>query len=174
VKQFVSGKLGSLDQAPTPTFLDALSSICAVLEWDMIPVADLSGAKLKLSSASPERTKACRANADDNRQKFLTALVAAAALNDDISKEKALKRQLHVEAMKTCYRKLRSALRPNGVRGGATKVEVKVGESLVCCTEKEDVHRECLSRNRNHFAQAKGTPWTVYPLCCVGTSATRF
>ena len=166
-KTWISGSRTNTDVS------EALSSICAILEWDIIPVVDLSGAKLQLTSAQKD-LKACRAKAAENRQKFLTALVAAAALNDDISKEKALKRQLHVEAMKSCYRKLRSALRPPGIRGGITKVEVKVGNSLVCYTEKADVHRECLCRNRRHFAQAKGTPWTVYPLCCVGTSATRF
>jgi hypothetical protein len=96
-------------------------------------------------------------------------------LKNDISKEKALKRQLHVEAMKSCYGKLRSALRPNGIRGGIlTMVKVKVQGELIAYTEKGDVHRECLSHNRKHFNQAAGTPWTIYPLSELGTKATKF
>jgi hypothetical protein len=41
-------------------------------------------------------------------------------------------------------------------------------------TEKADVHRECLQRNRKHFNQAAGTPFTIYPLSEVGTKATKF
>jgi hypothetical protein len=44
--------------------------------------------------------------------------------------------------MKACYRKLRSALHPIGLRGGITKVEVKIDGKLVAYTEKADVHRE--------------------------------
>jgi hypothetical protein len=117
----------------------------------------------------------CRAHAAENRQKFLSKLIEAAALqNDMISREKALKRQLHVEAMKSYYKKLRSALRPNGLCGGITKVEVKVNETLVAYTEKADVHRKCLNQNRRHFNQVAGTPFTIYPLSEVGTKATKF
>jgi hypothetical protein len=53
-------------------------------------------------------------------------------------------------------------------------VEVNVQGELIAYTEKGDVHRECLSRNRKHFNQAAGTPWTIYPLSELGTKATKF
>jgi hypothetical protein len=147
--------------------------ICSVLEWDRIPTVSLKEAKIELAQAHTD-LKACRANATENRQQFLTSLVEAAAIQNDISREKPLKRQLHVEAMKSCYRKLRSALKPPGRQGGSTMVEVKVNDKLVAYTKKTDVHRECLQRNRRHFNQADGTPWTIYPLSEVGTRATHF
>jgi hypothetical protein len=146
--------------------------ICAVL--GCIPTISLREAKIELAQAHTD-LKACRANATENRQQFLTALVEAAAIQNDISREKALKRQLHVEAMKSCYQKLRSALRPPERQGGITMVEVKVNDKLVVYTEKADVHREYLQRNRRHFTnQADGTPWAIYPLSKVGTRATQF
>jgi hypothetical protein len=167
-KTFISGLKNHTDVP------DALSTICADLQWDAIPSIPLKAAKTELQQAQKE-LKECRAHATENRQKFLTKkMIEAAALQDDISREKALKRQLHVEAMKSCYKKLRSALRPNRLRGGITKVEVKVNETLVAYTEKADVHRECLQRNRKHFNQAAGTPFTIYPLSEVGTKATKF
>jgi hypothetical protein len=45
---------------------------------------------------------------------------------------------------------------------------------VIAYTKKEDVHRECLCRNRRHFNQAAGTPWTIYPLSEVSTKATKF
>jgi hypothetical protein len=166
-KTFISGTRNKTDVS------EALSSISAVLEWDVIPSPPLKEAKLELSQLQQD-LKACRAHAAENRQTFLSTLVEAAALQNDISRGKALKRQLHVEAMKACYRKLRSALRPTGLRGGITKVEVKIDGKLVAYTEKADVYRECLNRNKQHFNQAAGTPWTIYPLSEVGTKATKF
>jgi hypothetical protein len=162
-KTFISGLKNHTDVS------DALSIICADLQWDVIPSIPLKAAKTELQQAQKE-LKECRAHATENRQKFLTKMIESAALQDDISREKALKRQLHVEAMKSCYKKLRSALQPNGLRGGITKVEVKVNDTLVAYTEKADVHRECLQRNRKHFNQAAGTPFTIYPLSEVGTN----
>ena len=166
-KTYVSGTMNKCDVTI------ALSAICYDLEWDTIPTVDLRTAKLELAQAQKD-LQGCRTHAAENRQKFISKLVAAAALQNDTTREKALKRQLHVEAMKSCYRKLRSALRPTSLRGGITKVEVKIGETTVAYTEKADVHRECLERNRRHFNQAAGTPWTIYPLSEVGTSATKF
>jgi hypothetical protein len=157
----------------TAVFDALLSMICADLHWDAIPTIPLKAAKIELNQAQKD-LQDCRAHAAENRQKFLSKLIEAAALEDDISREKALKRQLHVEAMKLCYMKLRLALRPNRLRGGITKVEVKVNETLVAYTEKADVHRECLSQNRRHFNQAAGTPFTIYPISEVGTKATKF
>jgi hypothetical protein len=129
-----------------------------------------------LVKAQHQDLQECRTHATENRQQFLSKLVEAAALQNDISKEKALKQQLHVEVMKSCYGKLRSALRPKGSRGGITmvEVEVKVKGELIAYTEKGDVHRECLSRNLKHFNQAVGTPWTIYPLSELGTKVTKF
>jgi hypothetical protein len=109
-KTFISGTRNKTDIS------EALSSICVALEWDDIPSLPLKQAIRELSQAQQD-LKACRAHALENRQTFLNTLVAAAALQHNISREKYLKRQLHVEAMKSCYRKLRSALRPTGLRG---------------------------------------------------------
>jgi hypothetical protein len=70
------------------------------------------------------------------RQQLFSDLIESAALQNYISREKALKRQLHVEVMKSCYGKLCSALRPNGLRGGITKVKVLVNGTIVAYTKK--------------------------------------
>jgi hypothetical protein len=119
----------------------ALSSICADLAWESTPSLPLKAAKLELKQAETD-LKDCRAHAVENRQQFLSKLINAAALQEDISREKALKRQLHVEAMKSCYQKLCSTLRPAGLRGGITKVEVKVNGSVIAYTKQSDIHRE--------------------------------
>jgi uncharacterized membrane-anchored protein YhcB (DUF1043 family) len=166
-KTFISGARNATDVSYP------LSMICADLQWDTIPTLDLPAAKVELNQAQKDLQE-CRAHAAENRQQFLSDMADSAALANDLSREKALKRQLHVEAMKSCYRKLKSALRPNGLHGGITKVEVLVNGTLVAYTDKTDVHRECLHRNRQHFNQAAGTPWTIYPLSEIGTKATPF
>jgi hypothetical protein len=129
---WISGAKNSTDIS------DALSSICADLKWDAIPTIPLKATKNELTQAQRD-LQDCRTHVVENRQKFLSKLIEAAALQDDISREKVLKRQLHVEAIILCYKKLRSALRPNGLCGGITKVEVKVNKALVAYTKKEDV-----------------------------------
>jgi hypothetical protein len=132
-KTFISGIRTATDVN------EALSAICADLAWDSIPSPLLKDAKLELTQAQTD-LKDCRAHAVENRQEFLSKLIDAASIQEDISREKALKRQLHVEAMKSCYQKLRSALQPAGLRGGITKVEVKINGSVIAYTEKSDVH----------------------------------
>jgi hypothetical protein len=96
-KTFISGARNWIDVS------EALSTIAAVLGWDSIPTILLKEAKTELAKAQQD-LKECRSHAAKNRQKILSKLVEAAALKNDISKEKALKQQLHVEAMKSCYR----------------------------------------------------------------------
>ena len=80
----------------------------------------------------------------------------------------------HYEAQSACFNKLANALKPAGHRGGVTKVELNVDGRTAAYTEKNDVERETMKRNRDHFNSAAGTPFTVYPLSDVGVSDTNF
>jgi hypothetical protein len=44
----------------------------------------------------------------------------------------------------------------------------------VAYSKKQEVKCETLNRNRKHFSQATGTPFTIFPLSEVGTTATKF
>jgi hypothetical protein len=73
-----------------------------------------------------------------------------------------------------CFRKLAYVLKPKGAKGVVTKVELQVDGITVAFMEKSDVERETKRRNKAHFNQPAGFPFTVFPLSELGTTATKF
>jgi hypothetical protein len=53
-------------------------------------------------------------------------------------------------------------------------MELKVDGTTVAFTEKQNVERETKQRNKRHFNQPAGSPFTIYPLSQLGTNATKF
>ncbi len=100
----------------------------------------------------------------------IQTLTESAKTND---KELAtiIKRIKRAEALKQLFQKIRS-LRPNESRQGITRIEIPrhPSEDPKSCTDWQtiDVPTEIVShlqyRNRAHFGQAHGTPFTVLPL----------
>jgi hypothetical protein len=100
--------------------------------------------------------------------------IEAAAQADDTTTEKLLKKLRHRESQSACFSKLAYALKPAGNKGGVTKVELIIDGETIAYTKKREVERETKQRNKRHFNAAAGTPFTVYPLADVGTTATAF
>jgi hypothetical protein len=151
-----------------------LQEISTAQKWDFIPKTnDLDEAKTALKTALQGLTT-CRKTATELRKSFLDDRIAAAAIAEDTMTEKILKKLRHREAHSACFRKLSYALKPQGSKGGVTKVEVVIDGETVAYTEKKEVERETLNRNRQHFSQASGTPFTIFPLSEGGTTATKF
>ena len=70
---------------------------------------------------------------------------------DDTTVEKMLEQIKHREAQTKCFNKLSYVMKPAGSKGGVTKVEVVIDGETVAYTEKTDVERETLARDKAHF-----------------------
>jgi hypothetical protein len=146
----------------------------ADLKWESHPeVQNTTQAKEGVKTAQKELNK-CRKEATELRQSFLDDRIEAAVEADDTTSEKILKNLRHREAQSACFRKLAYVLKSKGAKGGVAKVELQVDGITVAFTEKSDVERETKRRNKAHFNQPAGSPFTVFPLSELGTTATKF
>jgi hypothetical protein len=151
-----------------------LFTIGKALRWDIIPLdSTLDQARAGLKAATTGLSQ-CRKRATELRIEFLDARIEAAAIAEDSTVEKMLKQIKHREAQTKCFRKLSYVLKPAGSKGGVTKVEVVIDGQTVAYTEKTEVEQETQARNKRHFNQAAGSPFTIFPLSEVGVSATNF
>ena len=90
----------------------------------------------------------------------------------DRSHANVLRQMIHAERKRQMFRKLKAMRNPEGYTSGITRIEVPVHENQdpKSCTEWKtiDIPSEVLlhlqHRNRRHFGQADGTPFTVPPL----------
>jgi hypothetical protein len=116
----------------------------------------------KLRSAQ-NKIRTIRKQANKHRSKFLGERAAAEALAAT-TRSSTSRRLERAEATKACYQLLRKYLKPT-IRGGITKIEVEEpsGESTTI-TEPDDMINRILQRNKRHFSQATGTPFTQAPL----------
>ena len=98
-----------------------------------------------------------------------------AALSGDHAKAKIFSRLHKAENTHRAFLKLRRFLKPLH-SGGVTKLElpVKQPDGSVVFEMTEDpskIEEACLTRNKMHFAQAEGTPFTTLPLSAIESSA---
>jgi hypothetical protein len=154
---------------------ETLNKIGKDLKSDQLPQTNsMDDVKRELMQAQKDLNK-CRKEATALRKEFLDEKIEAAAIAEDTTSEKLLKKLRHREAQSACFRKLTCALKTNGAtKGGVTKVELKIGEDTVAFTEKSDVERETKRRNQAHFNQPAGSPFTIFPLSETDTTATNF
>jgi hypothetical protein len=151
-----------------------LHQIGKFLKWDDIPAdTQMEEAKAAQKEAFKGLSK-CRKEAKELRKEFLDDRIEEAAKAEDTTSEKLLKKLRHREAQTACFNKLANALKPAGHRGGVTKVEITVDGKTIAYTEKKDVDREVKNRNRHHFNDPAGSPFTVFPLSEVGVTETNF
>ena len=116
-----------------------------------------------------------RKTADAHRSRDLQAQAHEAALSGDKEKAKILRRLHKAETTHKAFLKLRRFLKPLHA-GGVTKLEIPVNQPDGTTTTEmtEDpakIEEACLTRNKRHFAQAEGTPFTVHPLSQLESSA---
>ena len=91
-----------------------LQQIGDFLKWETIPLdSNLTEANVALKAAL-KSLRQCREKAKELRQSFLDDKIEAAALAEDTTTEKMLKKMRHREAQSACYKKLANALMPAG------------------------------------------------------------
>ena len=116
-----------------------------------------------------------RKQAETLRSKDLQLQAQEADLAGDHAKAKILRRLHQAETTHNAFLKLRRFLKSKNT-GGVTKLEILVnqpdGSTNHELTEDPKLIEEaCLTRNRTHFGQAQGTPFTVPPLSLIESSA---
>ena len=105
------------------------------------------------------------------RQEALQARAEAEASRRKKPLEKIIKRIRNSEAKVRMFRKL-NVLRKKNRQGGLSRLQVPVNPDVSpkTCTEwksvelPKEINDYILARNRTHFGQAHGTPWTIPPL----------
>ena len=83
-----------------------------------------------------------------------------------------LRQMIHKERKRQMFRKLKSMRNPVGITSGVTRIEIPVPEDQdpKSCNQWQtidipsDVLMHLQTRNRRHFGQAHGTPFTIPPL----------
>jgi hypothetical protein len=147
-----------------------LSKIGSDLKWDVLPPTPTMEVVREQVLQAQQKLNMCRKEASTLCQSFLDERIEAAAKAEDTATGKLLKKLRHREAQSACFKKLAYALHPSGSKSGVTKVELKVEGTTLAFTEKKDVERETKKRNKAHFNQPAGSPFTIYPLSELGTT----
>jgi DNA gyrase/topoisomerase IV subunit A len=80
----------------------------------------MEDAKRGLKQAQKDLNK-CRKEATELRKEFQDKKIEAAAIAEDTTSEKLLKKLRHCEAQSACFRKLACALKTNGATKGGVK-----------------------------------------------------
>ena len=119
--------------------------------------------------------KAIRKQADQHRSKDLQIQAQEADLAGDTTKAKILRRLHRAETTHNAFLKLRRFLKPTNT-GGVTKLELPTNQpdGTIATELTEDprtIENACLGRNKTHFKQAQGTPFTIPPLNIIESSA---
>ena len=107
-----------------------------------------------------------------SRRDLLKKRIADAIAANDPSKSKAAKQIARAEAQKALHARIRFISKESDQQSGLTRLEVPLDPATdpKKCTEwttvdtPEEITKYLLERNRNHFRQAGGTPFTIEPL----------
>ena len=118
--------------------------------------------------------QAIRQRASNYRSKDLQIQAQEAELSGDAHKARILRRLHKAETTHKAFLKLRRFLKPRHT-GGVTKLELPInqpdGSTRIEMTEDPKIiESACLQRNKQHFGQAQGTPFTIPPLSIIESS----
>ena len=128
----------------------------------------------RLLAATKKKLRELRKQADDHRSQDLQLQAQEAELAGDTNKAKILRRLHRAETTHNAFLKLRRYLKPKNT-GGVTKLEIPInqpdGTTITEITEDPQlIEAACLARNKMHFRQAQGTPFTIPPLSLIESS----
>ncbi|KAI2508519.1 hypothetical protein MHU86_5918 [Fragilaria crotonensis] len=134
------------------------------------PRRECSAAIRKVESTIKEIIAESYERRDHERQRKIEALEMSGKKADKESATR-LRHMKKAEDIKQLFRKI-SGVRKNKLRQGVTRIEIPLHpeHDPKTCTEWRQIDvptkivRLLQERNRNHFGQAKGTPFTVAPL----------
>ena len=129
----------------------------------------------QLLQETKKSLRALRKQADNYRSKDLQLQAQEADLAGDSQKAKILRQLYRAETTHNAFMKLRRFLKPRNT-GGVTKLKIPINQpdGSVTVELSEDpklIEAACLTRNKQHFAQAQGTPFTIPPLSLIESSA---
>ena len=123
---------------------------------------DLAFAKGQLRSSAKELYK-IRNNAAVHRQRHLEERARLAASASDSSTESILRRIIQAENTKAAYAKLRYYLKPNQ-SGPIGEIDVLEADGYtVHVSNPIEVFQRIIERDKLHYSQAQGTPFTEEP-----------
>ena len=113
-----------------------------------------------------------RKDSAHHRRELLKKRIADAILANDPTKNKAAKQIARAEATQALHTKIRFISKASDQQSGLTRLEVPEDPSIdpKKCTAwttvdtPEEITTYLLERNRTHFRQADGTPFTIDPL----------
>ena len=134
---------------------------------------DMDTIKKSLLEAQSALRRA-RQDAAAHRRALLLKRISDAAVASDPKKSKAAKQIARAEAIKAVHAKIRFLSKESDQQSGLKYLEVPqdpTDDPKKCTTwmtvdTPEDITMYLLERNRNHFRQADGTPFTIEPLKC--------
>ena len=107
-----------------------------------------------------KRLRNIRKHSTTHRTEHLETLIAKHQLTGDKTAERIVRRILKAETIKQCYRKLRWILHPP--KPGVTFVQQQTPDgNTTTLYNRQELETAILQRNRKHFNQCAGTPFTV-------------
>ena len=129
----------------------------------------------QLMTETKKSLRNLRKQAESHRHKDLQLQAQEAELAGDSHKAKILRRLHRAETTHSAFLKIRRFLKPKHT-GGVTKLEIPTNQPDGSMTNEmtEDpqlIEEACLTRNKQHFQQAQGTPFTIPPLSTIESSA---
>ena len=138
---------------------------------DHIDIPDGIGDVKQQLTAAQTNLRQVRKEAANHRKSMLAENITSAKNQKDPIKQKAADRIAKAEAMKDLHAKLRFISSDGEPNQGLTRVEVPKdpNQDPKTCTDwmvvdtPEEITRFLLQRNKNHFGQAQGTPFTISP-----------
>jgi hypothetical protein len=103
-------------------------------------------------------------NARGLRRDHLKYQAAAAAESGKTTEAAAIRQIERAENQKESYKRLRRIM-GKAAKGGLTHILIEQPDgSTECITDKQEMYNRIVERNKAHFGQADGTPFTVSPL----------
>ena len=129
----------------------------------------------QLLSETKTALRAIRKQADTARSQDLQLQAQEAELAGDQDKARRLRRLHQAETTHHAFLKLRRCLKSRN-QGGVTKLELPINQpdgsiNVELTEDPKLIEAACLSRNKQHFGQAQGTPFTIPPLSLIESSA---
>jgi hypothetical protein len=126
---------------------------------------DMTVEKAKVGLREAKRTlKQATINAKKTRFDYLHESAAAATQEGKQEEAKAMRRILKAEQSRESWMRLRRVM-GKATKSGLTHIMVEDGHgNLESISDKEAMFEKIIERNKVHFAQADGTPFTTAPI----------
>ena len=133
---------------------------------DKMLITDEEEIKENLEKAKTEM-KDAKKRAIKLRHEHLTELAKAKAAQNNTTEEAAIKQIQHTETVVKMFAYLRRVMEPNTTYGGLASIRIPIetenndGNEWETVLDVEKIKKFLLERNKKHYGQAYGTPFTT-------------